>query len=421
MANSAQSINPVRFAYVGCGFVAQSIHIPNFHALPECDFVAIAEAREDLGRSVAARYGVPKVYRSHEEIAADPDIEAVGVSAPFALQGKIAEDLVRAGKDVFMEKPMAVSTDRAASIVDAVRSSKGRLMVGYMKRYDTGNLLLKQHLDEWRASGDMGDLLYARNHGFGGDWVYGQDPNIPIESSSSAAPPAPDECPSWIPLKWREPYLGYLQQWTHNVNLLRFLLGDDGGKTKIVSVDLDSSDGMTGIVVLNINGTRAVVESAYTRYHAWEEHTQVYFRNGWLKTQAPGLMQKEIAATVEVYRAASDEQPARLTEEFAAPGWSYREEAKHFLACVRSGEPFRSSAEDTYHDVKMFEEIYRIFVAGAIARIVLGIRDGYRANVTGAFLRVARSGLSNWFSVSSASLWRCFRSDSFVIWYSPPP
>src|SRR6476661_5354265 len=105
--------NPVRFAYVGCGFVGQRIHIPNFASLPDCRFVALAEARPALGAKVAARDGIEKVYRSHEEIARGPEIEAVGVSAPYALQGSIAEDLLRAGKHVFMEKPMAVSVKRA--------------------------------------------------------------------------------------------------------------------------------------------------------------------------------------------------------------------------------------------------------------------------------------------------------------------
>ncbi|MBV9863725.1 MAG: Gfo/Idh/MocA family oxidoreductase [Abitibacteriaceae bacterium] len=362
MSETAQQVKPVNFAYVGCGFVAQTIHIPNFSALPNCRFAALAEARPELGQEVAARYGIPKVYTSHEEIAADPEIEAVGVSAPYALQGRIAEDLVRAGKHVFMEKPMAVSTARAESIVEAVRSGAARLMVGYMKRYDTGNILLKGYVDEWLQTGAMGRFLLARNHGFGGNWVYGQDPNIPMSHSASSAPPAPDECPEWLPPQWRNAYLGYLQQWTHNVNLLRFFLGDTEGNTRVVSVQLDQ-DGMTGIVVLEINGKRAVVESGYTQFHGWEEHTQLYFQKGWLRTQAPAIMQKEKPATVEIYRASADGRAPQLMEEFPAPAWSYREEAKHFLHCIQTGEPFHSSAEDTLHDVRLFEEIYRQFVA----------------------------------------------------------
>ena len=353
--------DPVRFAYVGCGFVAQRIHIPNFSMLPLCDFRAVAETREGLGESVADRYRIPKVYRSHEEIAGDPDIEAVGVSAGYSLQGHIAQDLLEAGKHVFMEKPMAVSVRRAREIIAAADRGGGRLMVGYMKRYDSGNLRLKAHLDAWVDSGDAGKIVFARNHGFGGNWVYAQDPNVPASSSDIAAPLAVDECPEWIPQSKRKAYLGYLQQWTHNINLLRFFLGDDGGKSRVVSVDLDP-DGMTGLVVLEVNGVRAVVESGYTKYHSWDEHTQIYFEKGWLRTEAPPLMQKEFPATVEVYRSEAEGQLPRVETEYTEASWSYREEARHFIERVRSGEPFRSSGEDTEHDVRLYEDIYRAYL-----------------------------------------------------------
>ncbi len=354
---------PVRFAYVGCGFVAQQIHIPNFKSLPECDFRALAEVRPGLGQQVADYYGIPRVYASHEEIAADPDIEAVGVSGPYALQGAIAEDLLRAGKHVFMEKPMAVSVKRAQSIVDAERASGKRLMVGYMKRYDAGNLRIKALCDEWRASGDRGRVVLARQHGFGGDWIYAKDPNVVSFEGPAGAPPppAPDECPDWLPAERKESYLGYLQQWTHNVNLLRFFLGDTAGKARVVDVNLDA-DGMTGIVVLDIGGTRAVVESAYTRFHAWEEHTQIFFEGGYLKTDAPPLMQKNTPATVEIYQSAHGDALPQHTREYPAPSWAYREEARQFLKGIAEGTPFASSASDTLVDVRLFENIYRAFL-----------------------------------------------------------
>ncbi len=355
--------NPVRFAYVGCGFVGQRIHIPNFASLPDCRFIAVAEARPELGEKVAARYGIEKVYSSHEEIANDPEIEAVGVSAPYALQGGIAEDLLRAGKHVFMEKPMAVSLKRAQSLVDAEAKSGARLMVGYMKRYDSGNVLLKKHLDAWKKNGEVGNFVLARNHGFGGNWLFGQDPNVPFETSSAAAPPAPDECPDWLPEKHKNSYLGYLQQWTHNINLLRFFLEEpsESLQVSVSHVDLNA-DGMTGLVILNINKQRAVLESAYTKFHGWEEHTQIYFEGGWLRTQAPPLMLKEMPATVEIYRAGDGNRAPQLVQEFAPAAWSYREEAKHFLHHVRSGEAFHSGAKDTLTDVRLIEALYRQFL-----------------------------------------------------------
>ncbi len=87
-------MEPVRLGYVGCGFMAQKVHLPNFSALPGCRLMALAEVRQELGQRVQARFGIPRFYRSHEELAADPEIEAVAVSAGYALQGQIARDLL---------------------------------------------------------------------------------------------------------------------------------------------------------------------------------------------------------------------------------------------------------------------------------------------------------------------------------------
>ena len=74
------------------------------------ELVALAEVRAQLGEKVQRRYGFRKLYRSHQDLARDPEVEAVGVSASFSEQAAIAGDLLRAGKHVFMEKPMAVSS-----------------------------------------------------------------------------------------------------------------------------------------------------------------------------------------------------------------------------------------------------------------------------------------------------------------------
>ena len=143
----------VRLGYVGCGFMAQKVHLPNFCALPDCEVVALAEVREALGRRVQQRFGIRKFYRHHLEMAEDREIDAFAVSAAFAVQGEIAKDLLRTGRPVFMEKPMAVSVRQAEAIVEAAGASGAGLMVGYMKRYDAGNVMMKETLERLRASG----------------------------------------------------------------------------------------------------------------------------------------------------------------------------------------------------------------------------------------------------------------------------
>ena len=45
----------IKLGYIGCGFMAQRVHLPNFAALPGCELVALAEVRPNLRAKVADR------------------------------------------------------------------------------------------------------------------------------------------------------------------------------------------------------------------------------------------------------------------------------------------------------------------------------------------------------------------------------
>lgn len=355
----------VRLGYVGCGFMAQKVHLPNFASLPNCSLAAIAEVRTALGEKVAARFGVPKLYRSHEDLLHNPDIDAIAVSATYVIQAEVARQAAALGKRVFMEKPMAVSVRQAQTLLDACASGGGRIMVGYMKRYDAGNELVHETVAGWRQSGDMGRIIYLRAHGFCGDWIAGLD--TPVDTVPEAKPePPPDEyLPDWLPREHTNRYLAYLQQYTHNINLIRYIL-DAGDNVRVRAVDLDS-DGYTGTVTLDAAGVRAVLESGSLKFYRWDEHTQVYFERGWVHTWAPPLLQRNAVAEVEIYRndLAAGSAAHTITRPVAEPRWtwSYKREAEHFIRQVQTGEPFRSPAEDTLTDVRLFEDIYRMWLS----------------------------------------------------------
>lgn len=347
----------LKLGYVGCGFMAQKVHLPNLQAIPTCEVVALAEVRQELGRQVQARLGIPKLFPDHQAMLADPDVDAVAVSAAFSLQGEIACDALLAGKDVFMEKPMAVSLAQADAILAAERQSGKRVMVGYMKRYDAGNELVKARLEANKTNGVLGSITYARNHGFCGDWLGGID--TPMNQSAEPMPSAPSVVPNWLPPEYSKLYLDYLQQYTHNINLLRWFL-DVGDNAQVRVVDLDA-DGYTGVVIFDMAGTRAVLESGRISHYRWDEETQIYFEHGWVKTWVPPLLLRQVPAEVEIYKAGKEQVFERPIPQ-PAWSWSYKRELEHFVACVQSGEPFRSSAADTRTDVRLFEDIFRILL-----------------------------------------------------------
>jgi predicted dehydrogenase len=193
--------------------MAQHVHLPNFHALPGCELVALAEKRPALREKVAARLGIPVRYSNHSELAQDPQIDAVAVSAGFAEQGDIAADLLRAGKHVFMEKPMAVSQRQAERILKAAREGHSRLMVAYMKRYDPGNIQRAEIAVSWRSKGTAGEVILARSHGFCGDWLIGLDVDQMVRTDEPLEPWMPDdELPEWLRSDFQSRYISYLYQ-----------------------------------------------------------------------------------------------------------------------------------------------------------------------------------------------------------------
>jgi len=347
----------VNFGYVGCGFVAQKVHIPNFMSIPGCNFRALAELRPKLGRRVQERYKVPRLYSSHLELAEDDEIEAVGISGGFHVQGEIARDMLRAGKHVFVEKPMAVTLKQGEGIIDAAKKGGAKIMVGYMKRYDAGNLLVKDLVDGYRKGGELGSVLYCRNHGFCGDWVAG-GLDTPMDETDEPYPEQPPPpVPKWMSEEEYAKYVGYLQQYIHNINLMRWFLGSSD-RVKVRGVDLDE-DGYTGITVFDMDGVRAVLESGGITYYRWDEHTQIYFQHGWVQTWAPPLLMKNATAEVEVYRERDG------AHEFLRPipedkwSWSYRNEAEHFIESVADDREFRSPGEDALIDIKLAEDVFR--------------------------------------------------------------
>ena len=60
----------VRIGFVGVGGMGQCAHLRNYATLPECEVVAIAEIRQEMGKRVAAKYGVPKTYPDHAAMLA---------------------------------------------------------------------------------------------------------------------------------------------------------------------------------------------------------------------------------------------------------------------------------------------------------------------------------------------------------------
>ncbi|MGA5648263.1 Gfo/Idh/MocA family protein [Streptomyces seoulensis] len=131
-------------------------HYPRLPVRPE--LVTVAEEVPGLAEEAAAQYGFATATRDWREVAADPRVRAVSVTAPNFLHREIGVAMARAGKHVWIEKPVGLSGADARAVADAVAEAGVQSAVGFNYR----NAPAVESARELIASGGIGRITHAR-------------------------------------------------------------------------------------------------------------------------------------------------------------------------------------------------------------------------------------------------------------------
>jgi len=164
-------LDRVKIGFVGVGNMGQCAHLRNYVSLSNCEVVAIAELRPKLAQKVATRYGVPYIYRDHEEMLAAEKLDGIVAVQMFTRHGVLIPELLKARVPVFIEKPLASSVEVGEKIVQAVMKSGTWIMVGYHKRSDPATMYVKAEIERLKQTGELGKMRYVRILMPSGDWV----------------------------------------------------------------------------------------------------------------------------------------------------------------------------------------------------------------------------------------------------------
>ncbi len=136
---------PLRVGVVGCGLIAQVMHLPHLAELTDdYEIAALCDVSEPVAAALASRYRVKTVHTSWPDLIAERlDVVMVLTSGSHA---PIAVAAAQAGSHVFVEKPMCLSVAEGRQMYEAARDADVRLMVGNMKRYDPAYERLRAQL-----------------------------------------------------------------------------------------------------------------------------------------------------------------------------------------------------------------------------------------------------------------------------------
>lgn len=145
----------IRVAIVGLGYWGPNL----LRVLSECsgaDVATICDVDADRLQRYARRHTYLATTTSFDDVLDDPEIEAVLIATPISTHHKLASRALKAGKHVFVEKPLASSSREADDLLQLADETQLTLMCGHTFLYSPPVRTVKRLLDE----GELGDLFF---------------------------------------------------------------------------------------------------------------------------------------------------------------------------------------------------------------------------------------------------------------------
>jgi len=150
-------LTKIRFGILGFGLFGEYRLIPAFEKSKFAELIAITKREEKKAKTKAEQYGIPKYfsYSDKDKFLNTEDMDAVFIATPNNLHKQDAIDCFKAGKDVLLEKPMAMNTKECKEIIRASEKYDRKLMIAHMLRYNSTINFIKKNIEE----GKLGKII----------------------------------------------------------------------------------------------------------------------------------------------------------------------------------------------------------------------------------------------------------------------
>jgi predicted dehydrogenase len=142
-------MNTIRWGIIGCGNVTEVKSGPGFQKAQNSSLVAVMRRNGQLAQDYAQRHGVPKWYDNGQALIDDSDVDAIYVATPPSSHREYTIMAARAGKPVYVEKPMAMNFGECQEMIDDDRRlpGGGRFLVCSLLPAFAGSIFENQRAD----------------------------------------------------------------------------------------------------------------------------------------------------------------------------------------------------------------------------------------------------------------------------------
>ncbi|MDB2624714.1 bi-domain-containing oxidoreductase [Flavobacteriaceae bacterium] len=147
--NKVISKDKINVGFIGAGGFVQGVHLPNMKKLgSKFNLHAVANRTGISGKNIANQYGFKYATTDSDEIINDSDIDLIIIATPHDSHGTLTLKALKAGKHVFVEKPLVTSGEELNAIKEFYNSSEETpmLFVGFNRRFSKYATSIKKHV-----------------------------------------------------------------------------------------------------------------------------------------------------------------------------------------------------------------------------------------------------------------------------------
>src|ERR1700733_7809988 len=333
--------NPTRktgYAIIGIGRIAYHF-MAGIQNTTNSSVTGLVSGHRDKADKVAAQYGVPAgsiySYENFDEIAHNPNIDAVYVALPNSMHAEYTIRSAKAGKHVLCEKPMSTTVADAEAMIAACKEAKVKLMIAYRLHYEPTTL----RAIELIRGGNLGKVqAIVSANGFNikpGEWRA-------TKTMGGGGP--------------------LLDVGIYELNAARYLTGEEPASFTAALSTIDH-DGRFDTVEENTAWTMkfpsGALASCNTTYGAsMPGFYRVYGSKGWLEVDVFSYQNLHLRAN---YKSPDPNAPAIALDELnpEKDPKQFVREADHFSECILESREPKTPGEEGLRDMRYMQQIYR--------------------------------------------------------------
>lgn len=254
----------MRVAVIGCGKVARVLHLNEYSLNPEAEIAAVCDSDQERRDFCVQKYGAGRGYADHVKMLAEEKLDAVSVCVPNHLHHAVTMDVLNAGVNVLVEKPIALTSAHAEEMIKTAKKNKKLLMVSQTQRFSPVHRRAKEVMD----SGIMGKVLHV---------------------ATSFGHPGPEGWSPWGQWFFRKDVAGFgpmADLGVHKADLVRYLTGKEVAEVSAYTTTTekegtDVEDNFVSVLRFT-DGTIGTLSTSWTVHGTEINYTYLYCANGTL-------------------------------------------------------------------------------------------------------------------------------------------